>query len=37
MRDTFVSAMEVSITDVAEFDLALAYPRVPDLIISETV
>ncbi len=31
MRDTFVSAMEVSITDVAEFDLVLAHLRVPEM------
>ena len=31
MRDTFVSAMEVTITDVAEFDLVLAHLRVPEM------
>lgn len=31
MRDTFVSAMEVTITDVAEFELALAHLRVPEM------
>ncbi len=31
MRDTFVSAMEVSITDLAEFDLVLAHLRVPEM------
>ena len=32
MRDTFVSAMEVTITEVAEFDLVLAHLRVPELV-----
>ena len=32
MRDTFVSAMEVTITDVAEFDLVLAHLRVPEMV-----
>jgi quinol monooxygenase YgiN len=31
MRDTFVSAMEVTITDLAEFDLVLAHLRVPEM------
>lgn len=31
MRETFVSAMEVTITEVAEFDLALAHLRVPEM------
>jgi quinol monooxygenase YgiN len=31
MRDTFVSAMEVTITDVEEFDLVLAHLRVPEM------
>jgi quinol monooxygenase YgiN len=31
MRDTFVSAMEVTITDTAEFDLVLAHLRVPEM------
>jgi quinol monooxygenase YgiN len=31
MRDTFVSAMEVTITDVKEFDLVLAHLRVPEM------
>ncbi|MGY1743405.1 MULTISPECIES: antibiotic biosynthesis monooxygenase [unclassified Blastococcus] len=31
MRDTFVSAMEVSITDMAEFELAVAHLRVPEM------
>ncbi|MGY1774205.1 antibiotic biosynthesis monooxygenase [Blastococcus sp. SYSU D00813] len=31
MRDTFVSAMEVSITDMAEFELVLAHLRVPEM------
>jgi quinol monooxygenase YgiN len=31
MRDTFVSAMEVTITDIAEFDLVLAHLRVPEM------
>ena len=32
MRDTFVSAMEVTITEVAEFDLVLAHLRVPEMV-----
>ncbi|RBY85106.1 antibiotic biosynthesis monooxygenase [Blastococcus sp. TF02A-26] len=31
MRDTFVSAMEVTITEVAEFELVLAHLRVPEM------
>ena len=32
LRDTFVSAMEVTITEVAEFDLVLAHLRVPEMV-----
>ncbi len=32
MRDTFVSAMEVTITDMGEFDLVLAHLRVPEMV-----
>jgi quinol monooxygenase YgiN len=31
MRDTFVSAMEVTVTEVAEFELVLAHLRVPEM------
>jgi len=31
MRDTFVSAMEVTVTDIAEFDLVVAHLRVPEM------
>ncbi len=31
MRDTFVSAMEVTVTEVAEFELVLAHLRVPEI------
>jgi quinol monooxygenase YgiN len=31
LRDTFVSAMEVTITDMAEFELVLAHLRVPEM------
>jgi quinol monooxygenase YgiN len=31
MRDSFVSAMDVEITDIAEFDLVLAHLRVPEM------
>ncbi|WP_448638438.1 antibiotic biosynthesis monooxygenase [Geodermatophilus sp. URMC 63] len=37
MRDTFGSAMEVSITDVAEFEQVLALPRVPEIEIELVV